>query len=440
MKFSTCQRLGVYLLLIPLAGCTETRYAIDVAVEGERLHRTVTITPSETNSDGLPMLDRREQAQLETIYGAAKFGTGSDVVFEGQFDGDPPSDLGGLGRHAIYHSPLGRCHVYTERIGEPIDLAGRSEQWRRGIERLIEMTGQWVRFEFGDTPSANRLAEFVQGDLANDVREISRWWLTASTTLSIGQWFQHDGNKPADAIWPTGPAIQLLVERDWIRMTDCPDLSRWMLTDDGDGFGNWLLRRIAEKAGMSDDPIFIADVLSDDEKLKASIDRFLQTTPEYADALRTWRQSDEDRQAGPPQAIAAIERLGLLEHPSMVLGGKPIDFSLQCGRRPVATNGRWEAATGRIDWSGNRDATFMPLIMSAVWVIPNDKVALPGGNIEDAKLAHFCLLYQSLTIGQREDWDRAIGNAVKTGHWSGPIDARSAEVYEKMSVLIQSAW
>ncbi len=431
---------GILLLLMLHLGCIQTQYAIDVRVDGERLHRTLTITPNETPTEGDVGLDPGQQERLEAIYGAAVLIDGANVVFEGQFDGDPPADLGGLGRHAVYDSPLGQCHLYSERIGDPIDLAEHSRQWQQGVERLIEMTVQWVRFELGDTPSANRLADFVGGEMADDVREIAQWWLVASSVHSIDGVFVLNEKGDADTIWPTGPVMQLLLERDWLAVTDLPTLAEWMATGDSDAFGDWLWGRIAEKAGLSDDSILQAELFSDQDQLKASVDRFLRTTPEYAQALKDWQRTYGDSREGQPEGNAAIKQLGLFEHCSVVLGGNPIKFTLHCDRRPVGTNGRWDEITRQISWSGNRDATFLPMIISAVWVVPDVDVNLPAHPIADPDLVKFCLLYQSLQPSQRADWDKAIEVALKSGLWRGPTDKKAAEVYQTMSSLVEAGW
>ncbi|MGE0608712.1 MAG: hypothetical protein AB7O62_16580, partial [Pirellulales bacterium] len=304
--------------------------------------------------------------------------------------------------------------VYAERFRGIDDIDTAVVARRLAADRMTDLLLGWFEAEWGGEPGFAGLRKFVHEDLRKDLKNIGlHVWLSqvaANYQPNSGPEFAMRG-------------AHLLLDRGYIRLADLPELSRAARQQDTARLGRFVARFLASKMGVAEDaPLpekleFLADV----GQIQISLERFLQTTVEFALRQAAWRkQIETDPQATPPQPMAVLEDvlaqglvdLKLLSHPDV------LSVRLACASAPYETNGRWEDKSGQVVWQAQVDqgSPWSPYCF-ALWSEPDEqqqkkllgRVALAG-----QRLAEYALWHAGLAAAERIEWE-TFANGLRPG-------------------------
>ena len=330
-------------------------------------------------------------------------------MFAGRFEGNTPEDVGGAGSLTRFTCPLGETTIYVEQFRGDDDLYGQLAKRQQAVDELVEIVVGWLQQELGDSPEFPRLKQFCSEELRRDlINALLCAWRMGDGAAAEGEAFEEEF-----------PLRMLLYfsRRGYIRPKEVPQLQR-AVTDPQPEYAARLAQRvIARKIGVPDDqPVppslaFLADL----ERLESSWNKYLGATDMYRRRLAQWKQQNPN--ATEEQTLKPLDALGqmVLEDVLGLQLGVPSDelsVRLDSGREPVATNGKWDAAAGKVTWSEKLTAGRpLPVLLYAVWAKPLaeaqttrfGKVILDGDNLLD-----YVLWYDGLTPQERETWDAFV--------------------------------
>jgi hypothetical protein len=161
--------------------------------------------------------------------------------------------------------------------------------------------------------------------------------------------------------------------------------------------------------------------LATPESLKRSLDKYLETTPEFQQLLDEWqKQLREDPTLARPDSFDVIGLYSdVLLTGAILAGGDQLTLRLKTGREPVVTNGNWSLKYRRVSWPKQflPQPGQPPQLSYAAWDQPDaaaqeshfGKVVLQGES-----LIEYCLWYHGLTEVERQEWD-AFADTLRPG-------------------------
>ena len=410
-------------------GCDETIYKFELAPKGNELSRTLTVwRQGGRGEDDKPILKKMDDAELAAVAKAYSKdkpeGGAKKHKFTGTFAGVLPDDVGGAGRFVRYGSKMGASSSYIERF-RGNDRPG--EVLEASLKAVDEITGLMIGYletELGKEKDFPKLRKFMDTELRKDLKNLSAYSYLAAGTSRLNWLKLKKSNSDTLPQEILARIVAYIIERKYIEPSDAPLLKR--VSADKTRFRKLLdkvLNRTSVKAGITDTKFIaqLASLLGDNEKLTASFDAYLQTTPQYKKLIKERKPANGDTDA--PDADTSPARLvvqPLLEkavHLRLDLGGTPrLEVQLALPDRPVSTNGKWDAKERTVTWKGSLtkrdgDTTFLPEICYALWSEPDEKFqkAHFGKVILTAQpLMNYSLWRKGLDTDEAKQWDAVL--------------------------------
>jgi len=407
--------LAVALLSVLVPGCEQDRYTIEMRAAGHSLERRFVWSREGVIPD-------EEAAAVAKLYKERVKVAGDAQGFFGIFSGSTPSDVGGAGSYMHFESTVGTASIYVERFrgnDSPLDTL---EKRRELADKLTDLLIGWFDAELQDRQGYAALREFMSSQLRADLRDLASYlWVSRSVP---GQHKQQDEE--------IGMRIgQYLAERGYFSAKDLPAVTRALSGDAaGEGRGPSFPHRIvpimqrlaATRMGVpaADETPECLAFLSASRTAWSSLEAYVRGTEQYQQMLRKW---EEDSKAGSaarrplpeqiPQAII-INMLGL----TMLKDYDRVTVSLVVPNKPFMTNGTWNEAATRVEWSGRIELKSdtqkeLPMVCYAVWSTPNaifqrehfGDVPLVGQN-----LFSYCMWRGSLLEEEAAQWDEFVAS------------------------------
>src|SRR5947207_5711942 len=408
---------GAIAATLGMAGCRH-HWTIDMRVEGTKVHREVIVDRQEGDSKpatfaGVELGPPASiVSHLESIYGnhALRRRRGADQVFEADFDGVLPNDVGGAGSVTTVVCPFGRVTTYRERIGGSDHPAALLEHRLWAADRLADVVAAALETRLRavakpeDAAELERVLGFLRGRFRSDVRDLA---------LAFS---------PSKAKEPMRVAPEILADRGYVTSDEAAVLKAagglsliWAPLWGEEG--QVLLRRIIGRglglpAGAPlPSPWDRADVHHVTYAVDAETVREMEAwecpgTPK----LGTTRRFD-DREAF--EALVTEHVLGL----TSTAGRQTVEVSLSPPVRAMVTDGQQDAASARIVWTRAEVPSPYeePLLLSATWVQPDaatQTARLGSVLLEGRRLFVYALWRATLRASERARWDAAVSTFV----------------------------
>lgn len=200
------------LVSVFLTGCGgRTEYVIEMKLEGGQLNRKLVVVEHGSQNkassengkpDGAAKVElgpeaepmelseafRSELERIEKLYVNRALGTnGSEFVFQANFSGDLPKDVGGAGSFLYYSNSLGTASVYVERFRGHDDPAGRLQKQARAIDMWVDHLIAWSKQEpeLGAKPDYEKLRAFLDVNLRQDLKNLGLYALRSGALNPI---------------------------------------------------------------------------------------------------------------------------------------------------------------------------------------------------------------------------------------------------------------
>ncbi len=401
--------LIVHLSMFLSAGCSSNKYQIEMSLDEDGLHRSVSGWQERHENDRtiIESLPDNEIWTLGAHYGHE--GTTDNEgrnTFTGTFQNEIPDDVGGVGNVVTWSTSLGTMTAYSERIRGSDDLAGRWEERVRKIDRFCELIGGWAEEEAIDAEQGADIRQFVNGPLRDDLKNVSMLcW-----TLAAGGPLMSEKNLLEEAAMRL---IQYGVEHGYVAPESIPQL---MLVGRGNNQEslNVVLDVLDHKRGEQEPPLReVIPALQSVEAFQASLANYLANTPE-ADTLR--RQADE----GETVNVAGIPTdllLSSLDSGLIIFAADDVAIGFVTGHEPFTTNGFWDPESGSVTWNrsvegrGESPICVLPAQCFAIWTEPDVQFqeAHFGRVIFDGeRLATYITWHEGLTAEKSKEWETFI--------------------------------
>jgi hypothetical protein len=398
------------------SGCTNTHhYEITLRPDGDGVVRELVCWTVDNSNGKIQKFPKETLEAIAAAYGAApETKLDQKHAFATRFEGRTPVDCANSGTVTRWTSPLGEAMLYLERFGGGDDLAQQVGDRIAACSRLVDLLIGWLESELGREPGWKDLHEFLDGPVRRDVANLSLMVYGAVASANASP-RKVDGD---DAFLAASTRLlQYAVERGYLEPKELP-----FLLPSGPGSPNflkWVERFLARRLGLADDaprPESMA-FLTSAEAASASLDAFLRTTPEYRLLYAEWEKTrsgdPDDAPPKPEQVISELVQKGVFEL-KLFQDTTRVKVVFESGRKPVATNGRWDEAAGAVVWDAVRnDGVGLPTFFSAAWCNPDadaqtrrfGKVALEGRN-----LYAYILWYNGLGEELAAEWDAFLAD------------------------------
>jgi hypothetical protein len=397
------------LLAMMLCGCTRNVYEIELSRDGNALERKLTVRQQSRGESEPPAAFDGEVKHIAQIYHVAPPASGKSHVFRGSFAGRMPDDVGGYGTFTQWDTPLGSVSVYVERFRGNDDLSAVLKRREATADRVVELAVAWLATELKGDPQWPALQRFLEENFRRDLHNLTIY----AWSMSLA----HKADTTDENVDPFVRILQYLVERGYLEPDEIPKISRAVADcerGEYDRLTTWFSGFLAARM-RGDAPRFLEN-LATPEALAKSLTAFLETTDEFAELQRKWREKlkrhpDVEKPDGMSVASELAVKL-LFGDFDFELSTDQLTVALKTSRAPMFTNGRWSAESGTVRWREQpltRDG--FPPILYAAWDDPAEErqkrhfgvVALHG-----KALIEFCLWYRGLTAGERDEWDSFI--------------------------------
>lgn len=406
MRWLACWVLG--LILLTTSGCGQsTHYQIVLSEDGDGLSRELTVwnTVPRAIGEEVRRIPQEKIDQLAKVYperlSEAK---ASRQSFRGSFRENLPNDVGGRGTYSRFTTSLGETMSYAERFRGQIDLAAQIEDRKQAVETIVDLVQGWLERELDDPREVERVREFLRGDFRNDLLNLSLYLWDKPRLSKL---------KPGDSVELGVRLATYLQERGYLEARDIATAISSFETEDKlalmKQLRQLLVKRLDLKDGSQDSP---ARLLSHPDRLEASWEAYLRSTPEFQRRLRRWQDRDRQDQAAAapnPSDILFDAVFTAFPEANFFRPDDVLDLSLKLANPPFATNGTWQAASGEVTWSTTLKEDFgTPVMCYALWSHPNRKAQLDhfGGEIlSDADLASYISWYIALSPELAKQWD-----------------------------------
>lgn len=432
-RFRGCQWVILLPLLLLATGCSSRyRYEITIKPTAEgaasspggaaAFERAITFWKSSNSNAALQEFPKADVDRIAAAYG----GTASAKLdqkhkFSGRFTGKMPAEIQNSGTLSRWVSPFGTATLYLERFGGNDDIVGQFEMRKKAMDHLADLVTGWLESELGREPNWPKLRRFLETEFRRDLQNLSATALVASgEDDSRAIRADAEAESTSADVFETAltRVYQYLIERGYFEPRDLPALLASM---DGNGsfavrWGERFLRKKLELPENAPRPAGLA-FLADLETSFRSLDRYLQTTPEYKRLEEAWeaRRIDDAKERRPEAIDILVEpiddaflQLRLFEDSTEV------SVMLYCPVRPSSTNGSWDQAKGAIHWNTLQNGdTGLPTFFFANWAEPDTKaqVARFGKEIlSGVVLGEYVLWYAGLGPELATEWDAFLAS------------------------------
>ena len=410
MKLPACIRFGALLTVIALAaGCPKNQYVIEMKPSLESLERTLTCWREDgVTPDGTPNyieFPREELARLSKTFAQQEV-SGKKHRFAGRFGPDLPNDVGGKGAYSVFPNTLGTSFVYLERFRGADDLHATIQERLDSSEQLANLFLGWSREALGREPGYDGLRRFLNSDFRNDLRNMALYsWLAGIA----------ESRNPG-ALEEFGVRMgQFLAERGYWSARDLPTVLR--SAQDTSVLLPLLQRFLASKLGVAPGrnvPPSLA-FIAEPAALKASVEKFLQGTPEFRTRLKKWEADGKPENQAPDPLEILTDPLGVMIQSPVGDGGDRLTLRLNLRTAPARTNGKWDEQSRQVTWEASieNQSPFrdLPMICHAQWSVPNaDKQREHFGKpiLTGRDLVDYCLWHKGLGPDHAREWDELI--------------------------------
>lgn len=410
--------------LILLAGCKVTKYEILMIPKGDSFTREITVWDQDTSA--VTQANEEELARLGKLYPERVETQDARATFRGTFEERTPNDVGGSGRYVRYRSKMGSATYYTERLGETDDVAGIQEEKIKHLDKAVDWIMGWLESELEEDPKFQASKEQLANDLRKDARNILLMFWTVQI---VEQYDVESEGGQEEYIWEReiARALLYLADRDYFRPGELPKIARSVGYEDDAGFA-WLQRSLARKLGYPDNqPVPASFAFLDSvEAAGESLERFLETTPEYEQLLQEGGVARKEKPDTPEPDPTDVfwELLDLFEF-DLFGPDRLVKIRAVCHVSPRWSNGKWDSTAKEIVWDWHEPRGILPCIYFGAWVEPDTafqqshfgKVVLAGEDLEG-----HVFLRNALTHKEGKEWD-----AFLSGLKPGPELIRSIE-------------
>ncbi len=389
-KFILTLTLGFFTL----ASCEEYEYTIEMRFEDGRVVRKVIVSGN--------FLEQKF-TNLEEIYGEQ-----IDInTYEGTFSEILPQDVGGFGRCAYFHNPMGQVYIYHERFRGKDKQASDLQHAFASVDKLLDLVIEWLEMELGHHPNFNQLKTFCTTQLRSDLKNIC-----------VYVWLDRQMAKP-DSHEAIFRIMQYLYEREYFTLDDVSRLAT--SPNDEQVYFAFARRFIAQKMGYdSEEPIAKElKFLSDEKHLEASIQNFLLTSGTIQKIVREHCEKENREAPTDPEKIMEI----VMQHYNIEFVTFFVDIfpeidrvnvTLTLPHKPYVTNGHWDENKRQLTWSRKirRDPVVdIPFFCYAAFAQANENFQTKhfGETIlKDEELTLYSFWYKGLTTRQQQEWDRCL--------------------------------
>jgi len=422
------RRAVLLLLLAGLTSCDHNVYQIRLVPQDDGFRRELTVWRTSGDEGGIGTFPEEELKEIVKHYPAAKPGTGAvKHEFAATFKAKTPADVGGAGWLLQHPSQMGTAWLYIERFRGNPDVAGTLSRSTKAVDRVSDMLIGWLKQEFGGHKDLAKLSKFIDTELRADLKNVAvHAWLSGNTSRQT--WLAEEDRGEQLEKEMHARILHFVAERGYVRAEDVPLLARTagMLNDD-EAMGQAIrsvLKLIFAKAGLPESELIgkLAGLFAQPEATKASVERYLKTTPEYKALLAEWRKAPP---AGPesrpakPEPMAVLEKLVARDLIQLNFGdtADELRLSLAAAETPFDTNGLWDPKAREVSWDSRlnnrqKPTTELPTICYAYWSKPAKTFQQKHfGKIllERKQLADYCLWRSGLTGEEGAEWDAFIG-------------------------------
>jgi hypothetical protein len=415
-------RLPFDARLIPLAlllavigsGCSTSYYEIVLIPDGDAVERQLTCWKQRNEAAALEAFPADRLKQIASAYSAVPAAKlDQKHSFSARFVGKMPADVGGSGTLTHWTCPFGSATAYLERFGGNDDVAQQIKDRQEASNRLINLCIGWLERELGGESHWDDLRRFLDTQVRHDLENISYTLLVAGGAAETLETEPADPNRIAESpvsfttigirLW------QLLVERKYAEPGDLP----LVFSGDGSLLFPYFERTVARQLGLADDaprPAAMAFLASSDAA-KASLDRYLRTTPEYLKLERAWQERKKNNPDEPPPETAEVWQ-ELFQAAFFRISFKDstkLKVILLCGERPAVTNGIWDVKKRQVYWKTSKNGDQgLPTFVYAMWSVPIadaqikqfGKVVLSGENLYE-----YVMWYRGISRNQIAEWN-----------------------------------
>ena len=416
------------LFIALLVGCKSTHFELELRPEGDELYRKVTMW----SEDGDAQEKHLAEFALEDLQRIADI-YGTDVpdelvarhVFERNFTGKTPNDLGGAGWYLHGETSMGALFAYSERFGED-EIADdlRAREW--AANSAMDVLIAWMDSEIGDKPNYPEFRHFVDNVVREDLWNLVLYsWgydLFAGTSQAPGQVLDEDTLLLDMSV----RSVAYLADHGYFDPLQIPEFVLAEMhaeeRDDLTPLFTMIARGIATKMGVSGDealPAPLAALAADANRLSESFQEFETTNDDLRQAVDEWIQSgqlDDDFEYGDDEVM--LELLTGAFVPQFDIfgrGGDQLTATLRIDAEPLATNGLWDPEVG-VTWAGTirgrgKTGENLPNIFYATWSESNEAFQNEhfGQLLVDGEaLAEYWYWHAGLEKNKSKQWDAFI--------------------------------
>lgn len=419
--------LGGSIIAPILVGCVTRHYELEMTPVDGKLQRKITMWKQQSKDDPKMPIDDEELAVIAALYESeAAKGEGDEYSFTKIFSNRTPNDLGGAGAFTHWVTSLGSTTGYLERVRGDDDIAAKLEKRKRAADRLVDLLIGWSEAEFSGAPELPKVCEFLDTLLRRDLINMGIYAQTtelANFERSIQR--RQNPSREQGEMEVVVRMIQYCIERNYVTPKQIPE---WGYAIDQanqqrpDILIELVKQTLASKIGLAANqpmPAFLTRLSSIDD-LNESLRSYLQNTEEYRELSLKTKPTTEVGDADPPDPCEVIGNLvETAVFPSGLFGGGDrLNATLRTHKEPMATNGRWNRETQRVEWTlsieGRRadgEQGMLPDLLYALWVEPavSVQIELFGKVVlDDASLLSYCLWYQGLPEEKASRWDEFL--------------------------------
>ncbi len=411
------------LLLVGLTSCDHNVYQIRLVPQDDGFRRELTVWRTSGGEDGIGTLPEEELKEIVKHYPGAKPGSGAvKHEFAATFKAKTPADVGGAGWLLQHSSRMGTAWRYIERFRGNPDVAGTLNRSTKAVDRISDMLIGWLNQEFGGHKDLAKLGKFIDTELRGDLKNVAVYaWLSNNTSHQM--WLAKEDRGEQLEKEMHARILHFVAERGYLRAEDVPLLAR-IAARIGDEEAmdqaiRSILKLIFAKAGLAESELIgkLASLFVQGDAAKASVERYLRTTPEYKALLAEWRKTqtdDPESRPAKPDPTDVLEELG---KDLIQLGfGDTADelrLSLAATAEPYDTNGLWDPKARQVSWDGplsnrGKPKAKLPAICYAYWSQPAkafQRKHFGEIRLDGEQLADYCLWRSGLTAEEGAEWD-----------------------------------
>ncbi|MHC5035674.1 MAG: hypothetical protein ACYTHM_00025 [Planctomycetota bacterium] len=416
----TRYRLSAFAFLFFLSCLPNDYYLIEMRTKGKVLHRRMTCWRDGGTVKGKIVYGEFPREKLERfskLY--AKRRTPPEAkrhVFEGEFTGMTPNDIGGAGAYTTYGTRMGTLSAYIERSSGHDDMTDTIGKLLEHANRLTDLLIGWFQSELGKKTGFENLRRFLDERFRTDCKNIALygWTLEAIRTQEA-----EEGKEMKLRLF------RYFVDRGYFGQEELPSVLRGIRglynQEDHPAFYSFIKKFLAGKLGLANAkplPPFFA-FLADEKAASKSLEKFLAGTEEYKKRLKMWeeeRKTKPDEKKPSPVDLFGEHFLGALKHwfeiLTILMDRENVQVKLSCPVQPYATNGDWDAKEKRVNWSFRLlSKAPLPAFVYAFWSLPSTdfqnqkfgKVVLDGEN-----LGEYVLWRKALNELEAKEWDAFV--------------------------------